>query len=104
MSKFDKEQLEISKFKRGADKTFKVTLFEHRNFELCIPSRNFELLSISPTFYAQLSRTKVWCAAFCTYFLGLYFLRKNIDHKMLVRLTPKEICCNLHIVSRVKPC
>jgi hypothetical protein len=54
-------------------------------------------VSISLTFYARLFRAKflrkyVW---YCTYILGLYFLRKNIGAKaartMLVKLTTGQL-------------
>jgi hypothetical protein len=51
------------------------------------------LVLISPTFYEQLSRTKVFCAAFLCLQCGFvifwqkYFGAKAA-HKMLVKLTP----------------
>ncbi len=50
-------------------------------------------VSISPTFYEQLFRTKVFCAAFmCLQFGLVIFWRKDfgakVAHKMMVKLTP----------------
>ncbi len=54
-------------------------------------------VSISPIFYEQLFRTKVFCEAFmCLQFGFVIFCRKDFGakaaHKMLVKLTPDTFC------------
>ncbi len=53
-------------------------------------------MSISPIFYEQLFRTKVFCAAFlCLQFGLVIFGQKDLGakaaHKMLVKLTPEAV-------------
>ncbi len=67
---------------------------QHRNFQ-----QRQQQVSISPTLYARLFRTKVSCEAFL--YLNLRFVlfrRKNIGAKaarnMLVKLTPGHTICH----------